>query len=71
MIKARVRAAPEKGEANAALVQLLAKSLHVSRSSVSIASGETARIKKIFVAGDPARLTETLAERLAPAIPNE
>jgi uncharacterized protein (TIGR00251 family) len=67
VVKARVRAAPENGQANAALVELLAKTLHISRSCVSIASGETSRVKKLFVAGDPARLIEALAERLAPS----
>jgi uncharacterized protein (TIGR00251 family) len=66
VVKARVRAAPEDGRANRALVELVAKVLNVSRSSVSIASGHTSRIKKLSIAGDPARLIDALAKMLAP-----
>jgi uncharacterized protein len=67
VVKARVRAAPEDGRANAALEALVAKELTTSKSAVSVVSGHTARLKKLFVAGDPARLAKLLAERLAPA----
>lgn len=68
VLKARVRAAPENGKANAALVELVAKALRTSKSAVSIASGETSRVKKLFVAGDPAILQDALA-KLAPSTP--
>ncbi len=66
VVKARVRAAPEGGRANAALVELLAKTLQTPKSAVSFSAGETARLKKLFIAGDPARLIAALADRLAP-----
>jgi uncharacterized protein (TIGR00251 family) len=66
VVRARVRAAPEDGRANQALVELVAKALRTSRSSVTIASGQTGRVKKLFIAGDPARLIEALAKALAP-----
>lgn len=50
-LKARVRAPPEKGEANAALEKLLAKALGVPKSSVQVARGATARLKTIEIAG--------------------
>lgn len=50
-LKARVRAAPEKGEANAALEKLLAKALGVPKSSVQVARGATARLKTIEIDG--------------------
>jgi uncharacterized protein YggU (UPF0235/DUF167 family) len=62
--KARVRAAPEKGAANAALEKLLARALGVPGSTVSVVAGGTARLKTVRVAGDPERLAEK-AERLA------
>ncbi len=65
VLKARVRAAPEDGRANAALIELIARSLRVPRSAVSIRSGETSRVKKIFIAGDPAPYLDALA-KLAP-----
>jgi uncharacterized protein YggU (UPF0235/DUF167 family) len=50
-LKARVRAAPEKGEANAALEKLLAKALGVAKSNVQVARGTTARLKTIEIEG--------------------
>ncbi|MFK4824774.1 DUF167 family protein [Paenochrobactrum sp. BZR 588] len=59
-LSARVRAVPEKGLANKALEKLLAKSLQVPASTVSVDAGATSRIKQIFISGDP----EILAKRL-------
>ena len=57
---ARVSSPPVDGAANAALVKLVAKALGVAKSAVAIASGETARIKTLDVAGDPAELEKAL-----------
>jgi len=65
VVKARVRAAPEDGKANAALVALLAKTLGAPKSAVTLVSGETSRVKKLHVAGDPATLIAALARVLA------
>jgi uncharacterized protein (TIGR00251 family) len=59
-LKARVRAAPESGNANAALVDLIAKTLGVSRSSVAIVSGEKARLKSVAITGDTSALAAKL-----------
>lgn len=59
-LKARVRAAPESGKANAALVDLIAKILGVSRSSIAIASGEKARLKVVAITGDTSALAAKL-----------
>jgi uncharacterized protein YggU (UPF0235/DUF167 family) len=59
-IRVRVRAVPDKGRANAAVVALIAKALEVPKSAVAVVSGETARLKTVLVSGDAA----TLAERL-------
>lgn len=63
VLKVRVRAAPTDGEANAALILLLAKMLDVPRRTVTLAAGETARIKRIVIDGDGAALAARL-ERL-------
>lgn len=60
VLKARVRAAPEDGRANEALIELVSSALETPRRQVSIASGHTGRVKKLFVAGDPARLVKAL-----------
>ena len=65
VLKARVRAAPTEGEANAALIQLLAKELGLSRSQISIAAGATARLKTVVLEGDAGRLIAALEARLA------
>ncbi len=65
VLKARVRAAPEDGRANAALVELVARSLRAPKKAVTLRFGETSRVKKLFVAGDPAPTLDALA-RLAP-----
>jgi uncharacterized protein len=52
-LKSRVSAAPEKGKANAALIALLAKTLDLPKSSVSLISGETSRKKILRIEGDP------------------
>ena len=59
-LKARVRAAPESGKANAALIDLIAKTLGVSRSSVTITGGEKARLKIVAIAGDTFALAAKL-----------
>ncbi|MBX9616986.1 MAG: DUF167 family protein [Caulobacteraceae bacterium] len=51
VLKVRVRARPVEGEANAALILLLAKALGLSRSSVSLARGGQSRLKMIEVDG--------------------
>lgn len=43
----RVTAAPEKGQANKAVIELLAKHLNVTKSSIELIKGETCR-NKIF-----------------------
>lgn len=60
VLKARVRAAPTEGEANAALLSLLAKTLDVPRRTVTLAAGDTARIKRIAIAGNGAVLAARL-----------
>ena len=61
VLKARVRAVPEDGKANAALVELIAKALRVPRSAVTVAAGQTSRVKTLEIAGDAAELATALA----------
>jgi uncharacterized protein (TIGR00251 family) len=60
VVKVRVRAIAEGGEANRAVTELLAKALGVSKRDVRVLSGTTSRLKQIAVDGDPAQLGETL-----------
>lgn len=65
---ARLTAPPVDGAANAALIPLIAKAFGVAKASVSIVSGETARVKRLHVPGDPLALAE-IARRLYEAAP--
>jgi hypothetical protein len=58
---ARVRALPADGAANTALCDLLAKTLKVRKSAVTIVSGHTSRLKQARIEGDPAMLSEAIA----------
>ena len=66
VLKARVKAVPEDGKANDALVALAAKSLKIPASRVKIASGATSRRKSLFVEGDSAEISAR-QERLVSA----
>lgn len=60
VLRVRVRAVPDKGRANEAVIALLAKALGVPKSSISLLAGETARLKTLAVAGDAAALADRL-----------
>jgi uncharacterized protein (TIGR00251 family) len=60
VVKVRVRAIAEGGEANRAVGELLAKELGVRKSAVRLQSGATSRLKQVAVDGDPKRLGERL-----------
>ena len=69
VVKVRVRAIAEGGEANRAVTELMARALGVPRARVRMLSGTTSRLKQIAVDGDPARLGEAL-RKLTAAKPN-
>lgn len=51
VLQVRMTAPPERGKANLALVDLLAEALRVSKSSIRILKGHTARNKLLAVDG--------------------
>jgi uncharacterized protein YggU (UPF0235/DUF167 family) len=60
VLKARVRAVPEDGKANEALIAIVAKSLRIPASRTKIASGATSRRKILFLDGDAAEISARL-----------
>ena len=60
VLKARVRAAPEDGKANLALLRLLADQLDHPIRALSLTSGATARAKVIRIEGEPERVIARL-----------
>jgi len=60
VLKARVRAAPTEGEANDALIALLAQAAGLPPRDVALVSGATARIKRLTIAGHGPTLAAAL-----------
>ncbi len=61
VLKVRVRAVPADGEANAALVKLISKSLRLPIAAVRLESGTTGRVKTLLLTGDANALATALA----------
>ncbi len=56
-----IRAPPVEGKANTAIIALISSVLDVSKSSVTIVSGQTSSVKRVCIAGiDKDVLVETL-----------
>jgi len=61
-IKIAVTAPPVDGEANAAVIELLAKSLGVAKSAIEVTAGASSRRKTLRIAGVTAEQIEALIE---------
>ena len=57
----RVRAVPEDGAANAALIALVAKTFHRPKSAVDVVRGTTQRLKQVRISGYPQTLAAVVA----------
>lgn len=66
VLEVRVRAAPSAGEANTALIRLLAETLGVPARDIDLVAGAAARLKRLRIAGNGAVLAQTLEKKLAP-----
>lgn len=71
VVKVRVRALAEGGEANRAVIDVLVAALGVRKSDVRLLSGVTSRLKQMAVEGDPKRLGEKLKQLTAAAVATE
>jgi len=65
VLKVRVRAIADGGEANRAVTELLAKVLGVPKARLKLLSGATSRLKQIAIEGDPNALGEALRKAVA------
>ena len=70
VLKVRVRAIAEGGEANRAVTELLAKALGVPRAKVRLLSGVTSRLKQVAIDGDPGKLGAML-RKVTAATPDQ
>lgn len=66
-----VRAVPDKGAANIAVIATVARWLKLPKSAITLASGGTSRLKTLALAGPPDGLTATLTEKIAAFAPPE
>jgi hypothetical protein len=62
MLKIKVAAPPEKGKANKALLEFLAKQLGIRKNALRITSGQTSAVKQVWLEGT----TEKEIEKLYP-----
>lgn len=60
-LEVRVAAAPTDGEANAAVIKLLAKLLGVPKGAINIVSGEASRYKRIALPMEESELRARLS----------
>ena len=60
----RVTAPPEKGKANKAAAEAIAKAFGLPKSAVRVTAGEIDRLKSFALAGDPAILSARLKSLL-------
>ena len=67
VLRVRVRAAPSEGEANKALVRLIAKYLGVAARQVTIVAGHTSRQKRLKIDGSTIALAAALGRIAASA----
>lgn len=67
VLKVRVTAAPENGKANEAMIALLAKSWRLPKSAFAIVAGDTSRLKRVRIAGDPQALLHDIARKIEAA----
>jgi len=61
VLRLRVKAVPDKGRANAAVIALLAKALGIPKSAITLTAGDTARQKTLALSGDATALAAALA----------
>ncbi|WEX77235.1 DUF167 domain-containing protein [Sinorhizobium numidicum] len=61
-LKVRVRAVPEKGKANQALIAFLAKAFGIAKNRISLIAGDTQRKKILRIEADPEDINKRLAE---------
>lgn len=66
VLRVRVKAVPDKGKANAAVIALLAKKLGLAKSAITLESGETARMKTLLVSGEAASVIGRLETLVSP-----
>ena len=63
-VRVRVRAAPDQGEANAAVEAVVARWLGLPSRQVAVARGHKSRVKTLQIEGEPSALEALVAVRV-------
>jgi len=63
-LKIAVRQAAQDGKANAAIVDVLAEALNISRQDIEVSSGHASRRKRLFAKGDALKIAGRIKELL-------
>ena len=66
LLKAKVRAIPDKGKANRALIALVAKWLRTAKRDIELKAGSKSRCKTLKISGDADELSALINEKLSP-----
>ncbi|NJO32197.1 MAG: hypothetical protein HC869_02820 [Rhodospirillales bacterium] len=69
-LRVRVRAVPDKGQANRSVEKTVADWLGVPRTSVAITAGTTSRVKLVAIAGKPDFVEAVIRDRVAELKPS-
>jgi uncharacterized protein len=64
-LNVKVRARPEAGAANRALIALLAEQLGLRKSAFEVISGHASRQKRVLIRGNPAAIVPALRDLTA------
>lgn len=70
-LKLRVRAQPEKGKANKAVIAVLAKALGCAKSNLTVSAGLKDRTKTVMIEGETADMARRLDELVRGHAANE
>ncbi|AQS41801.1 MAG: Hypothetical protein BHV28_11130 [Candidatus Tokpelaia hoelldobleri] len=63
-LSVRIRAVPEDGKANKALIKFLAKEMKIPASAFQLAAGATARLKQLHISGHAGEIAQRFADKL-------
>lgn len=62
MLKIKIAAPPEKGKANKALIDFLARTLNLKKNAIEITAGHTSSIKQVFLAGASVEAVKSICQ---------
>lgn len=62
----QVRAVPEKGRANRALIEIMAARLGIAASCIRLEAGDTSRLKRVRIAGKAHEIEPRLKDIFSP-----